>query len=346
MAREVEITKPLQIFNADKQGINFGYGKQFNFIYNRHRLPKKFMGLKEWDFYQVQNQRYVLQMTIGHLSYVSNVSVSLIDLKEQKKYRINHVTLFHNKKKMRMELDGSKEHYLRYDANNCHMLFDVNNYHERYLSFDGSSREFRNFDVELHLKETKPYEALAIHTPFFEDKKLFFLNYKLNSMKAEGIVRINQTEIHFSSHDSFAVLDWGRGYWPRMSKWYWANGTGYNKKGELVGFNFGFGFGNPQFATENMIFLNGKAYKVRKISLSRNVEEDLMSPYQIVDEDARLLFRVTPEYDNYTKTKNIFGSMEVHQVFSTFSGFYLLDDGSKIEVDQIRAFFEFADNKW
>lgn len=346
MAKEVEITKPLQIFNDKKKGINYGYSKQFNFIYNRKRLPRKILGLKEWDFYQIQNEQYVLQLTIGHLSYVSSVAATLIDLKEKKKYCFNHYRLFHNKKKMRMELDGSKEHYLRYDANNCHMLFDVNNHHERYLSFDGSSKLFKNFDVEIRLIETSPYESLSIHTPFLENKKLFFLNYKLNSMRASGMVRVNQKEIHFSNEDSFAVLDWGRGYWPRKTKWYWANATGIGCKKELIGFNLGFGFGDLRYATENMFFVNGKAYKIKKITLSENVQKNYMIPHQIIDEDMRLFLKVTPEYDHYTQTKNIFGVMEVHQVFSTFSGFYLLEDGSKIEFNQIHAFFEFANNNW
>lgn len=50
------------------------------FIYNRDRVRSFPLRLKEWDFYQIQKGHMVLQMTIGHVSYMCSVSATLMDL--------------------------------------------------------------------------------------------------------------------------------------------------------------------------------------------------------------------------------------------------------------------------
>lgn len=61
-----------------------GYSTKAVMRYNRKHIKAPPWRIKEWDFYQVSNDDYCLQLTIGHASYAGEVSAMLIDLNEKK----------------------------------------------------------------------------------------------------------------------------------------------------------------------------------------------------------------------------------------------------------------------
>ena len=55
---------------------------------------------------------------------------------------------------------------------------------------------------------------------------------------------------------------------------------------------------------------------------------------------------MTPTFDRTTKTKVLFINNVCHQVFGRFDGFAVLDDGTRLEVNELNAFAEHAVNNW
>ena len=83
---EREIKKKVLLLDGRGRLRRAGYARQMQFIYNRDCVRSFPLRLKEWDFYQIQKGHLVLQMTIGHVSYMCSVSAALMDLDTGEKY--------------------------------------------------------------------------------------------------------------------------------------------------------------------------------------------------------------------------------------------------------------------
>ena len=55
---------------------------------------------------------------------------------------------------------------------------------------------------------------------------------------------------------------------------------------------------------------------------------------------------LTPSYDRTTRTKVLWVNNCCHQMFGSFEGFAVLDDGSRLEVKDVVSFAEHAVNNW
>ena len=73
---------------------------------------------------------------------------------------------------------------------------------------------------------------------------------------------------------------------------------------------------------------------------------DYMKPWHIFDTDERLDMIFTPQYDRTTRSKILWVDNCCHQMFGTFSGKAILDDGSVIAIDNLTSFAEHAVNNW
>ena len=75
-----EITSKQKLLNKNGTLANPGYAKHMLYAYDRSKVKCAPLRLKEWDFYQIHFGHIVLQITMGHISYASSVSATLIDL--------------------------------------------------------------------------------------------------------------------------------------------------------------------------------------------------------------------------------------------------------------------------
>lgn len=56
-----------------------GYTLRGDAVYDRARIFAAPWRLKEWDFYQIADDKLCLQLVIGHVSYVGNCNIALFD---------------------------------------------------------------------------------------------------------------------------------------------------------------------------------------------------------------------------------------------------------------------------
>ena len=184
-------------------------------------------------------------------------------------------------------------------------------------------------------------------TPF-EKPGQFYFNQKINCMRAQGKVTLGDREYVFDPEDSFAVLDWGRGVWTCRSTWYWGSASGM-VDGVPFGFNIGYGFGDTSAATENALFYGGKLHKLSQVTFHiprKNGQEHYLAPWTFDSDDRRFRMKFRPILDRAACPSAGVVRSGQHQVFGSFTGTAVLDDGTAVRLKELLGFAEKVDDRW
>ncbi|MFX3635652.1 MAG: DUF2804 domain-containing protein [Candidatus Pristimantibacillus sp.] len=334
------ILSPGKLLGSDGSLIQSGYATHAVSSYQREDIKAPPWRIKEWDFYQISNEDYFLQMTIGHVSYAGSIAVKLFEFATGKQYEITKMLALPFN---RLHMPHSAEQGdLTYRGKGMFMQFQVSEGGRR-LICQATSKNSPAMNIDIQLCQPDQ-TSLVIATPFDDHPTYFYYNHKINCMPAKGVVTIGDSTFRFEPYHSFGLLDWGRGVWPFHQSWYWGNGSGY-VDGKRFGFNIGYGFGNTSAATENMLFYDGTAHKLNQVYFNLS-EGGYLGKKKFTSDDGRFEMDFTPLYDNFTQTKFLFVNNQCHQVFGKFSGRAVLDDGTIIEVRDLFAFTEHAVNNW
>jgi len=192
-----------------------GYATAMRFLYNREQARRFPLRLKEWNFYQFSKGDYVVQLTIGHVSYTCSVTATLFNLKTKERYQISKMRWFFIPK---LDRDPEGNSFNEFRTDNFLMTFRVTD-SERILTFKGSDKKYQNVDIMLVVENDAANEKMVIATPF-KKKRQFYLNYKENYYHAKGHVIFDDLNIDFDG--ATGLLDWGRGIWPYKHEWFWA----------------------------------------------------------------------------------------------------------------------------
>ncbi len=313
-----------------------GFSRRSTLVYDRSAIKAPPWRIKEWDFYQISNRNLCLQFTVGHAAYAGQVSLMLFDfVKGEKLLDLNKILALPFGS-LHMPENAEEDHVLTYNKGGVFMSFETKGMARTLTCHWGKA------EAVIRLERKNP-DSLVINLPFDEYDHAFYYNHKINCMTAEGYVRNDGEEWRFDRADSFGILDWGRGVWPFHNEWYWSNGSGY-LDGEMFGFNLGCGFGNTDTASENMLFYGGKSHKLGKVDFV--LGEEYMQPWHIRDREGRLDLCLTPVYDRTTAIKLLWVDNCCHQMFGSFSGRAVLDDGKVLEVKDVVSFAEHAVNNW
>lgn len=338
MQREITSVQTL----LDKKGVltHPGYARRMLFEYNREQISAGPFSLKEWDFYQIISGNQVLQLTIGHVSYVASFSVMLFDIQTGEKKSFSRMKPL-PMRRIGMPRNPENPNVFEVQGKGYKMRFETRN-SERRLVVQAEDKKLGLIDIDLILHNDPENEKLVIATPFFK-RNQFYLNYKENYYGVSGRVAFGDMSMSPGIQDT-ALMDWGRGVWPFKHEWFWGNGTGFADGGRF-GFNIGWGFGDLQYATENMFFWNGKAYKLDRLDVERD-EHDYMKPWHFADSAGLFDFTMTPIYDRYTENNMLVINTHCHQIFGRYNGTAVLPDGKIIKVKDLVAFCEHAENRW
>ena len=126
----------------------------------------------------------------------------------------------------------------------------------------------------------------------------------------------------------------------------------YNQKINCLrasGWNLGYGFGDTSAATENALIYNGRLHKLDHVTFEipmKDRKEDYLSPWRFTSSDGRFEMQFRPVLDRAACTDFKLLKSDQHQVFGTFTGTAVLDDGSALSVRDFFGFAEKVENKW
>ncbi|MDD4532484.1 MAG: DUF2804 domain-containing protein [Bacilli bacterium] len=322
-----------------------GYSKHMVQLYDRNMIKAGKFRIKEWDYYLIYNDHFGIALTIDDNSYMGLSSCTFIDFDKKTERTLTKMKLL-TLGKIGLPSTSSKGN----------VFFKKHNF---FIGFenDGKIRkiiiDIKNFVPNKDIKGTisltePPEESMVIMTPFNKDKH-FYYNQKIVGLKAEGKIYIGEDEYDFSKNDTRAILDWGRGVWTYKNTWYWG-GACFRQDGYEIGFNIGYGFGDTKMATENMLFINGKAHKIDKVmfNIPQDTEgkDDYMKPWTFSSNDGRFDMQFEPIIDRFSDINLHFLRSNQHQVFGYYSGTLTYDTKDKIEIKRKLGFAEKVINKW
>lgn len=331
---ENRFTAPGPVLDANGHP-NAGWASSGLLQYDREAIMAPYVRVKEWDWYQVSNDAIALQYTFGHASYAGQIGVMLFNFKTGEKIYTKDVLLPLPFGSLHLETSAETDGVLEYNKHGMFLRFETRG-DLRLLTCrcDG-------FESEVTLTRQNP-NAMVINVPFNEYPTAFYYNHKINCMTAKGSATVNGVTYTFDEN-AWGLLDWGRGVWPFHNAWYWSNASGW-LDGAVFGFNLGCGFGNTAAATENCIFYEGSLHKLGPVQFTLGTQYS--DPWQLTDAEGRLHLTLLPCYDRETAIKLLWVDNCTHQMFGTFSGFAILDDGTKLDVHDITGFAEHAVNNW
>ena len=338
------ITKPGFLHDENGHLTQTGYATSLILNYARDRVKAHPLRLKEWDYYYVGNDNYGLALTVADNGYMSMDSISFLDFGKNSQGTYSRMNILPKRRNLPLTSAQGDIHAQGKD-------------YEIHFMNDGKKRQLyghmenygkgRSILFDLTLTDT-PRDSMVIVTPFRDKPKAFYYNQKINCLRAEGKVVLGEEEYLFSPATAFGVLDWGRGVWTYDNTWYWGSASGI-AEGHRFGFNIGYGFGDTSAASENMLFVDGVAHKLSRVTFNipmKDGKEDYLSPWTFTSDDGRFEMDFAPMMDRAACIDLKLLISDQHQVFGRFSGRATLDDGREIQVRELTGFAEKVHNKW
>lgn len=350
-----EIKEKGELLNDAGELAHVGFSKNMLLNYNRKSVKACSLKIKEWDYYLIYNANYALALTVADNSYMGLLSGSVIDFNMPNQKTKTFMTWF-PLGKLNKQANTRQKINMPGSSVSGDVIFRNKHCDFRFMH-DGKNRSLYCYIKNFYKKEdleanifltTEPKESIVVSTPFSENNKLFYYNQKTVGFKASGKVAVGDKEFTFKSTNSYGIFDWGRGVWPYKSTWFWGAACG-KINDNLVAFNIGYGFGNNS-ETENAIFYNGVVHKLNdvtfNISTNEKGKENYLQPWKFTSSDNRFEMNFVPLIDRHSDTNALVLRSNQHQVFGHFNGFLVLDDGTKIEVNNMLGFAEKVYNKW
>ena len=190
-------------------------------------------------------------------------------------------------------------------------------------------------------------ESLNVVIPWSDELFNYTSKHQARPASGELVVGDRRWAIGGSEGaESWGVLDVGRGRWPARINWNWGGGAG--RSGEhVVGLQFGAKWTAGTGFTENGLLVDGRLTKLGSELLWDYDWDEPMQPWHVVDPGGQLDVSLTPRFDKHSKVdvSADLGS-ETHQVFGTWSGSLVVDDGRELRFDGLQGFAEEARQRW
>lgn len=343
-----EVIKKQDLLNTEGHIMEEGWARFPLWTYDRTKIKASALKIKEWDYYSITNSKelWSFNTTMADLGFAALFSISFIDLKKKAFSQEDAISFFTLGKKG-LKPSSLMDHSLKFKNKKMELIFSK--YGEK-INIQASVPGMRlpcgkiGLKAELELIRNSKDESMNIATSWKENRKCFYLNEKVNCMPVQGSISFGNDKKILEKDSSWAVLDWGRGFWTRKNRWYWSSGSGIID-GKRFGFNLGYGFTDRKPASENVVFYEGKIHKLEDINF--HIENgEYLRPWKFTSNNKRFEAEFTPAVDRSANTNlGLIKSIQ-HQIFGFFSGEAILDDGKIIKFKDFPAFAEDVLNVW
>ncbi len=348
-SKQTEYTEETPLLGDDGTLIAKGWARHNVFKYDRLKSTPN-NRKKEWDFYQLSNGKFMVQISFANISIGGYISAVLIDLKNKKTIVSAMSPFLGGKNKFAPPPRGDEPNNFKAKIGAAEFEFDTKE-NSRTLYFKMKLKD-KYVICHFQMDIMENLENITTVLPFDGLNTKYFMTTKQNCMPCEGTFEYGDEVYEFKKDDTFACLDWGRVNTPYQMVWYWGNGSSYitDESGNkhIFGFEITWGIGDESNATETCLFYDGKAHKIGAVDVKTFPKPDkYMQPWEFVSEDGRFNLTMTPFYDHHSDMNVLnLARMHSHQVHGMWNGDVTLDDGTKLEIKDMYAFCEYVENKW
>ena len=335
---EKELTQPVQL--CDRKGnLNptaIGYARQPLIECN---LSGHFLRKKKWNYWCVYGEEILFSATISHLDYAAVCFVYFLEYETQRFYEKTITIPLGAKVKMPTTVLESV-HYKSNDISiSINYLKGATQLSVQCGDFDGDV-----LAANLMIQHPADDESLNVVIPW--NRQTFQFTAKHHTLPTSGTVKIGSKVFEFAEEDSFAVLDYGRGVWPREATWNWAMAS-QRVRGRRVGLNFGGQWTDGTGMTENAVFLDGKMTKIHEDVIFTYNNQHFMEPWTIrskFSDTVDLVF--TPFFERVASTDARVIKSDVHQMVGYYNGIIRLPNGQILRIQQMLGCIEEHVAKW
>jgi hypothetical protein len=343
---QIELTQPGPLLTPEGSLAQIGWSRQPLLDCNLEAAhfysvrPFQHLRIKRWDYYAVFTPRTFFSATIADLGYAGNIFVYVMNLKTGELHEEGLVIPFGNGVQLpRNSTEGSSHFKSKKVSLDFYVTATNRSLSVSWPDFHAG----RGIKAEINLHCPPGYESLAIVIPI--GKKRFYYNRKINCLPAEGNIKYGESIEMLNPTNSIGSLDWGRGVWKYQSYWNWASSSGFLPDGRTVGLNLGCGFGDLSKAGENALILENRVHKFEQIEFEYTTGE-YMKPWKFSDPVGRLELIFTPFKERIARTKLGIIDSEVHQMFGSYNGRAVADNGEVIWLNELIGFAEEHHARW
>lgn len=298
-----------------------------------------YMRKKKWNYWCVYGEDILFSATISHLDYAAICFVYFLEYETQRFFEHTVMIPFGANVKMPTQVletvrFASKEMTINftYSQGDTHMSVIIPNFDSEPLH------------AELTIEHPEGDDSLNVVVPW--NRQTFQFTAKHHTLPTSGVVKIGNHRYTFNPDESFAVLDYGRGIWPRTATWNWGMAS-QRMRGQRIGLNFGGKWTDGTGMTENAIFIDGTMTKINEDVLFHYDRKNFKKPWTITSkfsDQVQLTF--TPFFERVAKADAKLVSSEVHQMVGYYDGRIILGDGNILQIQHMLGCIEEHIAKW
>lgn len=310
---------------------------------HRANLSGRWGRTKRWDYWAVLSRTHAVSITYADVDYLGIADVWWADLRSGRtggRHRaVPGAAGLHLPDRFGTEPLRYRSRTLDLD-----LVDDAAGTHltARWVEPDGTRSS-----LEVLVELPEGHESLNVVIPW--TASTFQYTSKHQARPARGVLRVGEERIVLGGDGedaAWGVLDVGRGRWPYRTRWNWGAGTGTAETGEVVGIQVGGRWTEGTGFTENGVIVDGRLHKLGR-ELRWNYDwRRPMHPWQVRDPDGRLDLRLVPRLDKHSRIELGVLGTEVHQVFGTWTGTVVADDGRVLSVPRAVGFAEESRSRW
>lgn len=302
-------------------------------------LRGNFMRKKRWNCWSIYGDEMMFSATVSHLDYAVLCNVYVFEYETQRYFEKNMILPIGALTKMSKnvyETTSFRTHttsvLFKYEAGITNLQIMIDNFNEEPLT------------ANLHIEHPHDDDSLNLVIPW--NRQTFQFAAKHHTLPTSGTVNIGNRTFLFGRDDSFAVLDYGRGIWPRQASWNW--GMASQRIGKRrIGLNFGGKWTDGTGLTENAIFIDGQMQKISEDVQFIYDRTNFMKPWKIESKFTnRVRLTFEPFYERIATSNTPLLKYETHQMFGYYNGRIQLDNGSWLHIPQMIGCVEECMTTW
>lgn len=348
-SKQTEYTEPTPLLKNDGTLNVRGWARHNVFLYDRSLVKReRLISCKEWDYYTVTDGKKQLLVSFAHVGIGGFMGLRLIDI-ETGEVTADSMTIFAGKNRFlplnRIDAPG----VFSGKTGKTEFFFETKET-ERNVRFK-TIHKGKRLECDLNMSIPKGLESITTVLPFKGDNTKYFMTTKQNCMPISGTFRFGDFVYSFSKDSAFCSIDWGKVNTPRELVWYWGSGATYldDEEGNkhIFGFEITWGIGDESNATETCLFYDGKVHKIGAVDVEKFPKGRFMEEWKFISEDGRFNLTMTPVREIISDADlKIVARMNCHQIYGLWNGTVTLDDGKELEINNLVAFCEYAENRW
>jgi hypothetical protein len=321
---QTEIKAPIPVLDESGLPNNFGWARNSYFVYEPNLLRVSRRSISESDRYILLSPTHLILFELLDDGYLGYILMSVVSLKDKKRNTQCFMTPF-----------SLGSFNLPRDSDTGSIKIRKKKSFFNFAAMDGGVRiikvdiptfsHSRGLMGEVVLTPPDGAESLVTHMPWRGKGNAFCYSRRSPWYFAEGMIQFGGMEIVFTRGNGWGIFDWTRGVRPHTDICFWAAGCGQSSA-QQAGFSVGFNSADSAQGTDNAFFLDGKLHKLDQVTF--HIPSGRSLPWRFTSNDNRLEMIFSPNQERDENHQMFFYSLKRRQLFGSFSGKVILDDGS------------------